>query len=68
MSVAAVAMEQTCGAKHPNTGDGCTLPDVHNLANDAQSKQHVTSTGYKWPDLRSLDPHEGFNGPQPHRL
>lgn len=58
----------TCLAVHPQTGDECTLPDKHNVANDAQVKQHVTAGGYKWPDLHILDPNEGFNGRQPHRL
>lgn len=70
MSVEATAsaVESACGATNPSNGSGCTLPDEHNLANDARVRQHVTDTGYKWPSLHELDPNEGWNGPLPHRL
>lgn len=58
-----------CAETHPITGDGCTLLSIHtNLANDPRERQHVTVNGYKWPDLRILDPSEGFNGPQPRSV
>lgn len=58
-----------CTETHPQTGEICSLKSIHsNLANDAVTRQHVTELGHKWPSLHTLDPTEGWNGPQPHRI
>ncbi len=61
-------MDILCNEIHPSTKYRCILPAQHIFADDARERQHVTMSGYKWPDLRTLDPSEGFNGPQPHLL
>lgn len=62
--------DRTCPEVHPRTGDTCVLQDSHNNPNNpAPVRQHMRADGdLKWPDIRVLNPDEGFNGPQPRYL